>query len=183
MRSAAAAYDTAVAGLDAAKATIVADQAAVAEIQSQIDDSTLVAPRYGRIEYKLAQPGEVLAAGGRVLTLVDLTNIYMTIFLPAGEAGRLVLGDDARVILDPIPQYVVPAKVTFVAPEAQFTPKTVETSEEREKLMFRIKLTIPPDLVQRYAERAKTGVRGIGYVRTSPNAVWPDYLQVKLPQP
>lgn len=183
MKTAQAAYDTAVAGLDAAKATIAADQAAVANIQSQIDDSTLVAPRYGRIEYKLAQPGEVLAAGGRVLTLVDLSNIYMTIFLPADEAGRLVLGDDARLILDPLPQYVIPAKVTFVAPEAQFTPKTVETAEEREKLMFRIKLTIPPDLVKRYPERAKTGVRGIGYVRTSPNAVWPDYLQVDLPPP
>jgi len=182
MKTAQAAYDTAVAGLDAAKATIAADQAVVAEIQSQIDDSTLVAPRYGRIEYKLAQPGEVLAAGGRVLTLLDLSNIYMTIFLPAREAARLVLGDDARLILDAIPEYVIPAKVTFVAPEAQFTPKTVETAQEREKLMFRIKLSIAPDLVKRYRERAKTGVRGVGYVRTSPNAVWPDYLGVKLPQ-
>jgi HlyD family secretion protein len=182
MKIAQAAYDTAVAGLDAAKATIAADQAVVAEIQSQIDDSTLLAPRYGRVEYKLAQPGEVLAAGGRVLTLLDLSNIYMTIFLPAREAARLVLGDDARLILDAIPEYVIPAKVTFVAPEAQFTPKTVETAQEREKLMFRIKLSIAPDLVKRYSERAKTGVRGVGYVRTSQNAVWPDYLGVKLPQ-
>ena len=182
MKTAQAGYDTAVAGLDAAKATIAADQAVVAEIQSQIDDSTLVAPRYGRVEYKLAQPGEVLAAGGRVLTLLDLSNIYMTIFLPAREAARLVLGDDARLILDAIPEYVIPAKVTFVAPEAQFTPKTVETAQEREKLMFRIKLSIAPDLVKRYPERAKTGVRGVGYVRTSRNAVWPDYLGVKLPQ-
>lgn len=182
MKTAEAAYDTAVAGLDAAKATIAADRAAVAQIQSQIDDSTLVAPRYGRIEYKLAQPGEVLAAGGRVLTLVDLSNMYMTIFLPAEEAGRLILGSDARLVLDPIPEFVVPAKVTFVAPEAQFTPKTVETAKEREKLMFRAKLTIPPDLVKRYPKRAKTGVRGVGYVQTRPDAVWPDYLHVKLPQ-
>jgi HlyD family secretion protein len=177
-----AAYDTAVAGLHAAKATIAADRATVAQIQSRIDDSTLVAPRRGRIQYKLAQPGEVLAAGGRVLTLLDLSDIYMTIFLPSGEAGRLVLDDGARVVVDPLPEYVIPAKVTFIAAEAQFTPKTVETAVEREKLMFRVKLSIDPDLVERYQDRAKTGVRGVGYVRTRPNAVWPNYLAVKLPQ-
>src|ERR1700722_8319703 len=142
MKTAQAAYDTAVAGLQAAEATIAADRAVDARIQSQIDDSTLVAPRRGRIEYKLAQPGEVLAAGGRVLTLLDLGDLYLTIFLPAGEAGRLVLGDEARVVLDPVPEYVAPAKVTFIATEVQFTPKTVETAAEREKLMFRIKLSI-----------------------------------------
>lgn len=181
LKTAQAAYDTAVAGLDAAKATIAADRAVVARIQSQIDDSTLIAPRRGRIEYKLAQPGEVLAAGGRVLTLLDLGDLYLTIFLPAGEAGRLVLGDEARVVLDPVPEYVAPAKVTFIATEVQFTPKTVETAAEREKLMFRIKLSIDPDLVRRYMNRVKTGVRGIGYVRTNRDAVWPDYLAVKLP--
>jgi HlyD family secretion protein len=177
-----AAYDTAIASLAAANATIAADRAKVAAIQSEIDDSTLVAPRYGRIEYKLAQPGEVLSAGGRVLTLVDLSDIYMTIFLPAAAAGKLVLGDDARLILDPIPEYVIPAKVTFVATEVQFTPKTVETAAEREKLMFRVKLSIPPDLVKRYPNRAKTGARGVGYVRTKPGAVWPAFLAVKLPE-
>jgi HlyD family secretion protein len=155
MRTAEAAYDTAVAGLGAAEATIAADRATVAQIQSQINDSTLIAPRRGRIEYKLAQPGEVLAAGGRVLTLLDLSDLYLTIFLPAHEAARLVLGDEARVVLDPIPEYVIPAKVTFVAAEAQYTPKTVETVEERAKLMFRVKLSIDPDLVQQHLERAK----------------------------
>jgi HlyD family secretion protein len=177
-----AAYDTAVAGLDAAKAIIAANRATVAQIQSQIDDSTLVAPRRGRIEYKLAQPGEVLPAGGRVLTLLDLSDLYLTIFLAAHEAGRLVLGDEARLVLDPAPEYVIPAKVTFVATEVQFTPKTVETVEEREKLMFRVKLSIAPDLLQRYPNRVKTGLRGIGYVRTISGAVWPGFLAVKLPQ-
>jgi len=182
MKIAQAEYDTAVASLDAAKATISAQQAVVAQIQSQIDDSTLTAPRRGRIQYKLAEPGEVLPAGGRVLTLLDVTNIYMTIFLPAKDAGRLTLGDDARLVLEPLPEYVVPATVTFVAPESQFTPKTVETAEESDKLMFRVKLSIPTELVVQYGERAKTGVRGVGYVRTSPNAQWPEFLALKLPK-
>ena len=181
MKTALAAYDTAVASLDAAKAQIAAAQAEVARLQTQINDSTLVAPRRGRIQYKLAQPGEVLSAGGRVLTLLDLSDVYMTIFVPARVAGPLAVGDEARVTLDPAPGYVFPAKVTFVATEAQFTPKTVETPEEREKLMFRVKLTIDPELRKRYENQVKTGIRGVGFVRTEPDASWPDKLAVKLP--
>ena len=181
MKTAEAAYDAAVAGLDAAKATILAGQAEVARLQSQIDDSTLIAPSRGRIQYKLAQPGEVLPAGGRVFTLLDLSDVYLTIFVPARVAGPLAIGDEARVILDPLPGYVFPAKITFVATEAQFTPKTVETAEEREKLMFRVKLTIDPALRGRYENQVKTGMRGVGFVRTDPNAPWPDNLAVKLP--
>src|SRR6516225_995318 len=157
LKSAHALYDTAVASRDAAAAAIAAGQAEVARLQSQINDSTLIAPTFGRIQYKLAQPGEVLSAGGRVLTLLDLSDVYMTIFVPARVAGPLAVGDDARVTLDPLPGYVFPAKVTFIATEAQFTPKTVETPEEREKLMFRIKLTIDPELRSRYETQVKTG--------------------------
>lgn len=180
IKTAEAAYDAAIASLDAAKAKVVADQAEVTRLKHQISDSTLVAPTFGRIQYKLAQPGEVLPAGGRVLTLLDLSDVYMTIFVPARVAGPLALGDEARVTLDPVPGYVFPARVTFVATEAQFTPKTVETEEEREKLMFRVKLSIDPSLRQRYQKQVKTGVRGLGFVRTDPNTPWPDRLAVKL---
>ena len=180
LKSAQAAYDTAVASRDAAAAAIAAGQAEVKRLQSQIDNSTLVAPRFGRIQYKLAQPGEVLSAGGRVLTLLDLSDVYMTIFVPARVAGPLAVGDDARFTLDPLPGYVFPAKVTFVATEAQFTPKTVETAEEREKLMFRVKLSVDPELRKRYEKEVKTGIRGIGFVRDR-NVAWPDRLAVKLP--
>lgn len=181
IKTAQAAYDTAVATRDAAIAFIAAGQSEVVRLNTQIRESTLYAPTRGRIQYKLAQPGEVLSAGGRVLTLLDLSDIYMTIFVPASVAGRLAMGDDARTTLDPVPGYVFPAKVTFVATEAQFTPKTVETAEEREKLMFRVKLSADPDVVLRYLNEAKTGLRGIGYVRTDRNAPWPDRLSVKLP--
>lgn len=171
----------AVANLDAANASTDAASADVARIRSQIEDSVLKAPRRGRVEYKLVQSGEVVAAGAPVVTLLDLSDVYMTIFLPARAAGRIALGDDARIILDPAPDYVVPATVSFIAAEAQFTPKTVETTDEREKLMFRVKLRIAPGLLRQYETRVKAGVRGIGYVRTSQTAEWPNNLAVKLP--
>jgi len=145
-----------------AVAAVDAAHAEIARIQSILDDMELKAPRRGRIEYKLAQAGEVLGAGSRVLTMFDLTDVYMTVFVPADVAAHLAYDDDARLIIDAIPQYVIPAKVSFIASEAQFTPKTVETKEEREKLMFRVKLTLPPDLLRKYEYEVKTGVRGVG---------------------
>jgi HlyD family secretion protein len=76
----------------------------------------------------------------------------------------------------------VPAKVTFVADVAQFTPKTVETEEERLKLMFRIKAQIPPELLRKYIQYVKTGLPGMAYVRLDPNAEWPANLQGTLVQ-
>jgi HlyD family secretion protein len=180
LKEAQAGYDLAVAARDAATAMIASGQAEVARLNSQLSDSTLVAPTYGRIQYKLAEPGEVLPAGGRVLTLLDLSDVYMTIFVPASVAGPLAIGDNARFTLDPLPGYVFPAQITFVATEAQFTPKTVETAEEREKLMFRVKLSADPELRRRYEKYVKTGIRGIGYVRTRHDAASPDKLAVKL---
>lgn len=182
LRVAEAALKSAIASRADAAAASEAAQAEVARIQSQIDDSVLKAPTRGRIEYKLVQKGEVVSAGAPIATMLDLTDVTMTIFVPAKAAGQLAIGDDARIILDPIPQYVIPATVSFVASEAQFTPKTVETADEREKLMFRVKLKIAPELLKDYESRIKTGIRGIGYVRTNPATVWPGELQAKLPQ-
>lgn len=175
LNAAQASYNDADAAIDAAKAD-------VARIKTNLDDMALKAPRRGRIEYKLAQAGEVLGVGSRVLTLIDLTDVYMTVFVPSAVATRLAYDDDARLILDAIPQYVAPARVSFVAAEAQFTPKTVETRDERDKLMFRVKLSLPPDLLKKYEAQVKTGVRGVGYLRTDPARPWPDFLNVKLPQ-
>jgi HlyD family secretion protein len=144
---------------------------------------TLVSPRIGRVQYQLARAGEVVAAGAPIVTILDLTDVYMTIFLPAAEAGRLTVGDEARIVLDPVPDYVVPAKVSFVAADAQFTPKTVETKDERAKLMFRVKLKVDPQVLQQFYTRVKTGVRGMGFVRTKADVDWPADLEVKLPKP
>ncbi|WP_168879364.1 HlyD family secretion protein [Rhizobium sp. P28RR-XV] len=160
-----------------AKAAVDAARAAAESIQADIDDSTLKSPLAGRIQYKVAQPGEVLAAGGRVLDLVDLSDVYMTFFLPTDQAGRVALGADVRLVLDAAPKYVIPAKVTFVDNVAQFTPKTVETADERQKLMFRIKAKIPEDLLRKYIQMVKTGLPGVAYVKLDPQAVWPKNVE------
>jgi HlyD family secretion protein len=167
---------------DQAQSSIKNTEAEVERIEAIIKDLTLVSPRNGRVQYQLARAGEVVAAGAPVVTILDLTDVYMTIFLPASDAGRTVLGDEARIILDPVPDYVIPANVSFVAADAQFTPKTVETNDERAKLMFRMKLKIDPVVLQQFYTRVKTGVRGLGFVRTKPDVEWPADLQVKLPK-
>jgi HlyD family secretion protein len=159
-----------------------AAQANVERIQVDIADMTLKAPRDGRVQYRVVQSGEIVAAGGRVLNLLDLSDVYMTFFLPTAAAGRIAIGAEARLVLDAAPQYVIPARISFVASEAQFTPRTVETASEREKLMFRVRAQIPPDLLRKHITRVKTGLPGMAYVRLDEKAAWPARLQVKLPQ-
>jgi HlyD family secretion protein len=165
-----------------AGAAVDAAQAAIESITVEINDSTLRSPRDGRVQYRVAQPGEVLSAGGRVLNLVDLGDVYMTFFLPTAQAGRVAIGADVRLVLDAVPQYVIPAKATFVADVAQFTPKTVETEEERQKLMFRIKAHISPELLRKYIQQVKTGLPGMAYVQLDPKAEWPARLNGLLAQ-
>ena len=173
---------TARAQVAGAESAVVAAQAAVERIQADILDSALKSPRDGRVQYLVAQPGEVLTAGGKVLTLVDLSDVYMTFFLPTAAAGRVALGSEVRLILDAAPQYVIPAQVSFVADVAQFTPKTVETASEREKLMFRIRAKIPAELLKKHITRVKTGLPGMAYVRLDAAAPWPGHLQAKVPK-
>lgn len=159
-----------------AEASVEAARAAIASIQADINDATLRAPKPGRVQYRVAQPGEVLSAGGRVLNLVDVSDVYMTFFLPTAQAGRVAIGAEARIVLDAAPQYVIPANISFVADVAQFTPKTVETEEERQKLMFRVKAKISQELLQKYIQQVKTGFPGMAYVKLDPNAEWPQHL-------
>ena len=174
--SAAASLRAAKFQLEEAAAAINAAQARVDRIYADIQDASLSSPISGRVLYRLVQPGEVLSAGGNVVTLVDLTDVYMTIFLPTSQVGRVALGSEARIVLDVRKDISIPASVTFISPEAQFTPKTVETASEREKLMFRVKITIPKALLKDHAKQVKTGLPGVGYVRLDPNAAWPDSI-------
>jgi len=179
LAAAEAAIATARSGIAGAQSAVEAARATVERIQADIKDSALKSPREGRVQYRVAQPGEVLGAGGRVLNLVDLSDVYMTFFLPTAAAGRVAIGTEVRLVLDAAPQYVIPANVSFVANVAQFTPKTVETASEREKLMFRIRAQIPVDLLRKHITYVKTGLPGMAYIRLDPAAAWPDHLQVK----
>lgn len=165
--------------VQAADANIQAATADIARIEADLKDSDLVAPLDGRIQYRIAEPGEVLASGGKVLNLVDLSDVYMTFFLPEKVAGRVKIGADARILLDAIPNTPIPAKITFVSSVAQFTPKTVETKIERQKLMFRVKARINPELLKKYIEWVKTGLPGVAWVKINPDAQWPDFLKLK----
>ena len=163
-----------------ADAAIAAALAQKERLQVDLKDSVLTAPRSGRVQFRLAEPGEVLASGGKVLTLIDPTDVYMTVFLPAAEAGKIALGAQARITLDAAPNLVIPAAVSFVADKAQFTPKEVETRTEREKLMFRIKVKIDPELVKGHEAQVKPGLPGVAYVQLDSSVQWPPSLQTKL---
>lgn len=156
--------------LNAAQAGDIAAQARVTEAVHALDaanhnseflrvniaDNTLVAPRNGRIAYRIANTGEVLAAGGKVFTMLDFGYVYMDIYLPTLDAGRVRIGD-----------------------EAQFTPKMVETQTERDKLMFRVRVRIDPIRSMAHADYVRSGLPGVAYVLTDANVKWPERLQAR----
>lgn len=164
-----------------ADSTVAAAQAALARIQADRNDTSLRAPRDGRVQVLAAQAGEVLGAGGRVLTLADLSDVQMSFFLPEVAVGRLAIGAEARLVLDAAPQFVIPARVSFIASGAQFTPKTVETRDERQKMVFKVRARIDPALLAQYRDQVKTGLPGMAHVRLAPDQPWPERLDVRLP--
>ena len=178
-KKAEAAITAAEADVTGAKAAISAAEADISRIQADLTDCRLTAPLDGRIQYRIAQTGEVLPAGGRVLNLVDLADVYMTFFLPESAAGKVKIGSPVRLVMDAAPDMPVPATVFFVSSVAQFTPKTVETSIERQKLMFRVKARIAPELLKEHLHLVKTGLPGVAWVKLDDNEPWPDFLKLR----
>lgn len=164
-----------------AQAAIEVARAAIQRLQVELDDAQLKAPRAARVQYRLAEPGELVPAGGKVLTLLDLSYVTMNIYLPENIAGRIAIGSEARLILDAAPGYVLPARVAHVAAKAQFTPKAVETASERQKLVLQVKLQLDPELLKTYEAQVKSGLPGVATVRLDANTPWPENLAVKLP--
>ena len=184
LKSAGAALNAAKSQIDEARASVKTADARVAELQAVVDNSTIKSPVQGRVQYRLVEPGAVLPPGGKIATVIDLSDVYTTVYLPAPQAGRLKVGNDpdaARLVMDAYPDYVFPASVSFVAPESQFTPKTVEVQSEREQLYFRVKLQKPPGVLKGMEEAIKSGLRAVAYVRLDPSVEWPASLAVKLP--
>lgn len=177
-----AAVEAAKAQLVGSRSSVHAATASINRIEADIRDSELRAPRDGRVQVRVAQPGEVLGAGGRVLNLIDLSDVYMTFFLPETVAGRVGLGSEVRIVLDAAPEYVIPATVSFVASAAQFTPKTVETASERQKLMFRVRAQISQELLREHLHQVKTGLPGVAWIKLDANTEWPQNLSVRVPE-
>jgi len=147
--------------------------AASEKIRADINDCVLKSPRDGRVQYRLAEPGEVLPAGGKILTIIDLSDIYMTVFLPESQAGKISIGAEARIVLDAFPNRYFNGLVSYVSPEAQFTPKQVETTTERQKLVFRTKVQLTDDDLS----VLKPGMPGVAYILLTASVDWPDTLK------
>jgi biotin carboxyl carrier protein len=167
--------------ISVAEGTKVAIGQAIARVSSPEGEVTLVSPKNGEVQYLLAGRGDTIAGGESIVTIIDLTDIYMTVFLPAADASKLGIGDEARVILDAAPDYVIPAAVSFLASDTRISPKSVETKEERAKQTFRVDLRFDPQVLKTYHGRVEAGLRGAGFVRTKPDVKWPTELQIKLP--
>ena len=177
-------HNTAVASYHAVEAQITAAQAGMEAashnadlIRVNIADDTLVAPKDGPVEYRLAEVGEVLPSGGKVYTMLDATYVYMDIFLPTDQAGKVKFGDQASIALDALPGKMIPASVTFVAAQNEFTPKAVETQSERDKLMFRIRVRIDPKPLAEHVRDVRSGLPGLAYIRLDREIAWPASLK------
>ena len=176
-----AAYKASLAAVNTTQAAVAQAQAQLEQAQSQNTDMLIKTPKDGRVEYQIAEVGNVLGAGGKVVSLLDPTDTYINVFLTAPQMNQLKLGDEARIVIDGM-DAVFPANITFIANNAQFTPKSVETTEERAKLMFKVKLQLPMDIALKYKLLLKCGMTGLGYVKYDQQAQWPAQLNVRLPQ-
>ncbi len=164
--------------VNAAQAAVAAAQSAgkVAQagrdrLRVDLSDSTIRAPFSGYILYRLAEAGEMIAAGSPLFTLVSDSDVYLTVFLPADVAGKVALGDEARLQMDAKPDTWVAARVTLISPEAEFTPKSVETSSERSNLVFRARIGVTPEALAQNPW-LKSGMPGLGWLRTDASAPW-----------
>jgi multidrug resistance efflux pump len=117
-------------------------EAALAAVKVQLAKQTLTAPRAGLISRKLANPGELAAPGATLLELSDLESVDLIVYIPATQIGRVKLGQKALVYADAYPGETFEGRVSFIAHEAEFTPRTVQTQEERVNLVFAVKITL-----------------------------------------
>ncbi len=162
--------------VEVAEASIQAAQASVERLKADLEDSSITSPISGRVLYRIAEPGEIVASGSKILTIIDLSDVYMTIFLSEMDAGKISMGSSTRIILDAVPELPIPAEVSFISPLAQFTPKVVETREERSKLRFRVKVSVNNAFLQDHIDLIKPGMPGMAYIKLNPEAEWSDIL-------
>jgi len=127
--------------IDATAARLAAAAARIGQLEQQVKDATILAPRAGLVTSRLVEPGEILAPGAVLVVVTDLADAWLTAYLGERDLGRIRLGQDAQVVTDD--GQTRTGKVTFIASQAEFTPKNVQTAEEREKLVYRIKVALP----------------------------------------
>jgi len=124
--------------IEAAAATRDAADARIAQLRQQIADATVVSPVAGLVTEKIAEPGELLAAGAPIVVVTDLAKPWLTVYVAEPDLGKIKLGASAEVVTDGGEKR--PGKVIFIASQAEFTPKNVQTRDERVKLVYRVKV-------------------------------------------
>jgi len=129
--------------IQAAQARLAQARAAADLLAKTIADSTVVAPAGGIVTHKAVEAGELVTPGATVFTLADLDSVYVMIYVTEIEIGRIKLGGEVEVRIDAFPDRPFTGTITYISPEAEFTPKNVQTKEDRVKLVFGVKVVIP----------------------------------------
>jgi len=124
-------------------------EAAVAEAESVLADLTITAPSNGTITTRMVDIGEVVAAGAPLFEVVDLDHLYLKVYVPEVQIGKVHLGLPARVYVDAFPDEAFPGTVRYIASKAEFTPKEVQTPDERVKLIYAVKVYVSENLEHR----------------------------------
>jgi len=126
----------------AARAALAQAEAALRYAQALAANATLIAPIAGVVLSRSIEPGEVVGAGVSLLTVADLRTVWLRIFVPEDRLGKVKIGQQADVFVDAFPNRAFPARVTEIASQAEFTPRNVQTKQERAKLVFGVRLTL-----------------------------------------
>ncbi len=154
--------------LAAIEAQLEQARAVVADVQSVMADLTIAAPAAGVIMTRMSDAGEVVPAGAPLFTLVDLHRLYLKVYVPESQIGRVRLGVPARVFTDAFPDRPFAATVRYIATRAEFTPKEVQTPDERVKLVYAVRLYLDenPD------QRLTPGLPADAIIRCDEEAPW-----------
>ena len=127
----------------AAQARLAQAEAGRDLLKKTIADATIISPTSGIVTHKAVEAGEFVGPGTPLLIIADLDNVRLNIYVTEVELGRVRLGQLAEIRIDSYPDRVLSGTVVFISPEAEFTPKNVQTREERVKLVYRVKIEIP----------------------------------------
>ena len=154
--------------LEALSSAYNAAKANLRAAQSRLDDTRIYAPIKGWVVEKLVEEGEVITGGTPLIILVDLNSLYLKVYLPETQMGKIFLGQKARIYVDSFPHQSFTAKVCYVAPKSEFTPKEVRTHRERVQYTFAVKLCV----AENRGLLLKPGMPGDGVIRTAPGPWW-----------
>jgi HlyD family secretion protein len=161
-------YEIAVEGsrkeeIQAGKAFKEAAEAQVKLIEKQTEDATTIIPIDGVISERYVELGEFVSIGSLLATVIDLKHVWLMAYVSETNLGKVKLGQVGKVIVDSFPKKEFIGKVTYISPEAEFTPKNIQTKEERVKLVFGVKIEVEnPDQELKLGMPADAIIEGTG---------------------